>query len=76
MSFGDFGRRATRENLLSQARRFYLPREEAAGIVDDMEKAVQGNWYSLCRSVGVTEKDCSAISRAFVNEGFDTVHER
>ena len=76
MSFGDFGRRATRENLLSQARRFYLSPEEAAGIVDEMAKAVQENWYSVCRSVGVTEKDCSAISRAFGNEGYNTQYER
>lgn len=67
---GDYGRYANAENLVSQAPRFLLEREEAASIVDRMEACVRARWYAIARREGVSEQDCDKISRAFAYEGF------
>lgn len=75
MKMGDLGRRACAANLLSQCTRFLLAPEEAARIVDEMEATVRARWYQVARREGVSERDCDAISRSFVYEGFrhDTI---
>jgi serine/threonine-protein kinase HipA len=70
LTIGDHGRYANATNLLSQAPRFLLDREEAARIVDEMEACVRARWYATARREGVSEHDCEEISRAFVYEGF------
>lgn len=70
LSVGDFGRYANVNNLLSQCARFLLTRDEASQIIDQMEKQVRARWYAVARGVGVTERDCEAISRAFAYQGF------
>jgi serine/threonine-protein kinase HipA len=67
---GDAGRHANADNLLSQCHRFLLKRDNARAIVDAMHEQVRTSWYSVARSVGVTERDCDAISTAFVYPGF------
>lgn len=69
LTIGDYGRYANAENLISQAPRFLLEREEAARVVDEMEARVRARWYAVARREGVTERDCERISRAFVYEG-------
>jgi len=71
MICGDQGRLANATNLLSQSARFLLPNGEAKSIVDTMKDRVKGTWYEVARSVGVSEKDCERIERAFVYQGFD-----
>jgi serine/threonine-protein kinase HipA len=70
LTVGDYGRYAHAENLLSQSARFLLEREEAGRIVDEMEARVRARWYAVGRREGVSEADCSTISRAFAYEGF------
>ncbi len=70
MAFGGWGRYANRTNLLSQCERFLVSKEEASRIVDDMVKTVDSTWYATARQVGVSERDCELIRRAFVYEGF------
>lgn len=70
LAIGNYGRYANAENLLSQAPRFLLEREEAARIVDEMEACVRAHWYATARREGVSERDCKEISGAFVYEGF------
>jgi serine/threonine-protein kinase HipA len=70
LTIGDHGRYANATNLLSQAPRFLLPREEAARMVDRMEACVRARWYAIARREGVSEKDCAAISRSFAYDGF------
>ena len=70
MSLGDFGRAATRENLLSRFGNFGLQRPNAERLIHDMTAVVQSRWYPLARSVGVTEADCERIRSAFVYNGF------
>jgi serine/threonine-protein kinase HipA len=70
LTIGDYGRYANAANLISQAPRFLLEREEAAHIVDEMEACVRARWYATARREGVSEQDCEEISRAFVYEGF------
>lgn len=70
LTIGAYGRYANAANLISQAPRFLLEREQAARIVDDMEACVRARWYAIARGAGVSERDCEAISRAFVYEGF------
>ncbi len=70
MTCGDLGRFANAKNLLSQATRFLLGKEEAKAIVSEMTKQVQATWYETVRAVGVSEKDAEAIKGAFVYEGF------
>jgi serine/threonine-protein kinase HipA len=71
MICGDRGRYANARNLLSQSARFLLSADEANRIVQAMRDAVKGKWYESCRTVGVSEKDCTAIARAFAYPGFD-----
>lgn len=70
MTVGDFGRRASAHNLLSQCARFLLTPDEARRIIDDMEQAVRSRWYPVARREGVSERDCAAISSSFVYDGF------
>jgi serine/threonine-protein kinase HipA len=70
MSIGDVGRRASARNLLSQCARFLLTEDEAGRIIDEMEQIVRSRWYRVARREGVSERDCAAISSAFVYEGF------
>ncbi len=70
MSLGDFGRAATRENLMSKHGHFGFVREEAEAIVDGMARTVQMGWHRIARTAGVSEADCETIMSAFVCEGF------
>lgn len=70
MTVGGQGRRASAANLLSQCTRFLLTPDEAARLVDTMESIVRTRWYDVARREGVSERDCDAISRSFVYEGF------
>jgi serine/threonine-protein kinase HipA len=69
LTIGDFGRSANVNNLLSQCARFLLTRDEAAQIIDAMEGKVRARWYPIARGVGITERECATIARAFVYEG-------
>lgn len=69
LSVGDFGRYANVTNLLSQCARFLLVRDEATEIIDVMEAQVRARWYAVARSVGVAERDCATIARAFAYDG-------
>ena len=70
MTVGEQGRLASAGNLLSQCTRFLLTPEEATHLIDTMEAAVRARWYEVARREGVSERDCDAISRAFVYPGF------
>lgn len=70
MVIGDVGRWANAQNILSRAALFLLTNEQAAKIVNDVEKKVRDGWYRVARRVGVTERDCDAISGAFCYPGF------
>jgi len=67
---GDYGRRANADNLLSQCGRFMLSREDAASILNDMERRVRDTWYDVARGEGVSERDCELIKGAFDYPGF------
>ncbi len=56
--------------LVSQAPSFLLTTEQAEAIVSDVEARVRDGWYRTARRVGVTERDCEAISGAFCYPGF------
>jgi serine/threonine-protein kinase HipA len=70
MVIGDGGRWANAQNMLSRAPLFLLTPEQAAKIVHDVEMKVRDGWYRVARRVGVTERDCDAISGAFCYPGF------
>jgi serine/threonine-protein kinase HipA len=70
LTVGDFGRYANATNLLSQCARFLLDRDEASALIDECEAQVRARWYAVARREGVSERDCNAISRSFVYEGF------
>jgi serine/threonine-protein kinase HipA len=70
MICGDAGRFANAKNLLSQSARFLLPGDEAKRVVAAMKDRVQGTWYDVARSAGVTERDCDHIAGAFAYPGF------
>ncbi|MBR2299990.1 MAG: HipA domain-containing protein [Alphaproteobacteria bacterium] len=71
MICGDYGRKANKYNLLTQAKRFLLSDDEAKDIINRMEKIVSSKWYSIAKSAGVSENDCEKIRGAFVYEGFN-----
>lgn len=70
MVVGDWGRWANAQNLLSQAPRFLLTAGQAAAIIAGLEARVRADWHRVARRVGVTERDCAAISGAFCYPGF------
>lgn len=70
MICGDLGRLASAANLLSQHARFLLTREDATAIVATMGRQVRARWFPVARAAGVSERDCRAISSAFVYPGF------
>jgi serine/threonine-protein kinase HipA len=71
MICGDEGRFANARNLLSQSARFLLSNDDAEHIVAAMKDRVEGTWYEVARSVGVSERDCERIAGAFAYPGFD-----
>jgi serine/threonine-protein kinase HipA len=70
MAFGNWGRYANRTNLISQCERFFVSKDEAAHIVDNMRETVETAWYPTARQAGVSERDCELIRSAFAYEGF------
>lgn len=38
-------------------------------ILESMEALVRVRWYAIARGVGVTERDCATIARAFAYDG-------
>lgn len=70
MVCGRQGRLASAANLLSECGRFLLTREEAAAIIDAMERQIARDWYSVARGCGVGAADCDALRRAYVYPGF------
>lgn len=70
MSCGDQRRYANANNLLSQCARFHLERDQAEATIAAMEEQIAKSWYETARRAGVPEKDCEAISGAFLYPGF------
>ena len=71
MTVGDYGRIASRYNLLSSAPRFGLSREEASATIDRMISVVEKGWRSSILDHGGSELDCEAVDGAFLYEGFE-----
>lgn len=71
MEVGTAGRRATRQNLVSQCQRFGLAAEEANAVIDHVRSIVQQRWHAIFREVGVSPTDCEAIGGAMLNPGFE-----
>lgn len=67
-----YGRRATRENLLSGCARFGLTALEAKQIIDVMRKVVAAQWERAVLSHGGSQADCEAIRPALDIPGFDS----
>ncbi len=70
MTCGTFGRSAKKVNLLTGCERFLFSKEEAEIIIDNIVETVKNQWDSSLRRAGVSEKDCAAISSAFIYDGF------
>lgn len=68
---GQFGTRATRQNLLSASLRFGLGHQDASALIDDMVGIIRRYWRTEVFSQGGTEADCVAIESAFVHAGFE-----
>lgn len=58
------------QNLLSQVPRFLLTTEQAMAIVNHVEAKARDGWHRVARRVGVTARDCEAISGAFCYPAF------
>ncbi len=70
MECGVAGRYANAENLVSEAPRFLLAKEEARAVIDAMEKQIQVTWYGVARASGMSEADCKKLAGAFAYPGF------
>ncbi len=70
MACGTQGRLARKENLLTAHQRFLLSKEEAEHMIDKIVAIVQTNWDATLKKAGASKKDCTAISQAFIYEGF------
>ena len=69
MICGRFGRYANRTNLVSDHGRFLLDRAEAEAVFERTVRTVRDQWRTHMRRAGVTERDCEAVSGAFLYEG-------
>lgn len=70
MACGLQGRLARKENLLSGHERFLISKEEAENIVNNIVLTVKKEWEATMRQCGASNKDCAAISSAFIYDGF------
>lgn len=70
MVCGPQGRAARKNNLLNSHARFFLSKEEAESIIDNMTVTIKQEWYNYLRRAGASEKDCTLLANAFVYEGF------
>jgi serine/threonine-protein kinase HipA len=71
---GDQGRVMNTKNLLSQAARFLLEKEEAEALLQNMRNRVKNEWFACARREGVSGADCTKIAPAFVYPGLDLDH--
>ena len=71
MTVGEYGRLASRQNLLSAAPRFGFSRDTANAVIDEISGVVESEWRSAIMDYGGTDEDCEAVSGAFVYEGFE-----
>lgn len=65
MTCGRYGRRGSRENLLSGASRFLLDRPDAESLLDGVFRAVAGGWREAMAEAGVSRRDTEAVAPAF-----------
>jgi len=65
------GRVARRSNLVSQAGRFGLTKEEAANLIDGIKEVVAARWDGEVRKYGGTDRDIELITPAFLYPGFE-----
>ncbi len=71
LTCGKYGRQATRLNLLSDAGRFLLSKDEATAVVERIVHTVLESWTRTMRRVGASDADCEAIRGAFLYPGFE-----
>lgn len=71
MQIGTLGVSATRNNLLSVARRFDFSAEQATAEIDRIKDCVRTHWEREVRRHGGTEADVKAIAPAFDYPGFE-----
>jgi serine/threonine-protein kinase HipA len=69
MTCGNFRRYANKANLISSPGRFLLSEEEATSIFQNITDTVRDQWRAEMRRAGVSDRDCEAISRAFLYDG-------
>ena len=67
MECGLDGRIASRENLLSGARRFLLAPSDAEAVLDSVFMKVRASWRDTMRESGVSVADTKRMSSAFVH---------
>ena len=71
MTIGPAGRRATRQNILSEHRRYRLDRGAAEALVDHVRGVVETRWRDHLRAAGVADRECTLLASAFGCPGFD-----
>ena len=69
MDAGRFGRAAGRYNLLSQCALFGLSREEAAHLLDAMQRIVAG-WRTIFAGCGIESRDIEMLEPAILPASF------
>ncbi len=65
LTCGRFGRRGSRENLLSGAPRFLLEPAEAEKILDETFRVVETRWRDTLAASGVNRRDLETVAPAF-----------
>jgi serine/threonine-protein kinase HipA len=71
MDCGRYGRIARRDNILSDCERFFLSKESANSIIDEMAATIGKHWRQEVLRHGGTEADCAIIATAFDYPGFE-----
>lgn len=71
MVAGEYGRIASRYNLMSGATRFGLSPEDAGALIDEILGIVRDDWRATVSDSGASRGDCEAVHGAFVYDGFE-----
>jgi serine/threonine-protein kinase HipA len=71
MTAGTLGRRASRENLLSEAPRFGMEIDEANATIDEIKATIEEYWRAEIKALGGKDEDSDAVRHAFLYPGFE-----
>ena len=70
MTIGDYHREASKRNLMSAIKYFYLDKTEAEKIIDSVNNFVVSNWKKYFKDQSINENIITQYENAFIRKDF------